>query len=256
MTNKVTVITATFNAGKTLVHLINSIINQSDTNYELILIDGGSKDNTVDIIKQYSSYIFYWISEPDNGIYDAWNKGIQKASGNWIMFLGADDTLNPDALKQYRAFISNRQDKDLQYISSRVEMVDLQGRSIRIKGWPWQWPRFLKDMTVAHTGSLHAKSLFGKYGLFDTSYKITGDYELLLRPRDKLKAAFMNEVTVRMSEGGASDSAAALKEHQRAAVTTGGASEFMMMLNKWYIFSKITIKGLLRKMGFNVYLKN
>lgn len=90
---KVTVVIATFNVGRTISSAIESLINQTYPNWECLVIDGGSKDNTIDILKLYKqkeSRVDF-ISEPDNGIYDAFNKGWKKARGEWILYLGADD---------------------------------------------------------------------------------------------------------------------------------------------------------------------
>jgi glycosyltransferase involved in cell wall biosynthesis len=89
----ITVITVVFNAEKSLERTIQSVIAQDYGHIEYIIIDGGSKDNTVDIIKKYTDKITFWISEPDDGIYDAMNKGIDKAKGDWIYFLGAGDVM-------------------------------------------------------------------------------------------------------------------------------------------------------------------
>ncbi|WP_281310501.1 glycosyltransferase family 2 protein [Flavobacterium flavigenum] len=253
---KISIIVATYNAASYLERLIESVNIQNSDNLELIIIDGGSKDDTVNLIKKHLEKVSFWISEPDKGIYDAWNKGVVASSGDWIMFLGADDQLLPGAIEKYLGFMSKLPSIDqVDYISSRMKMVDLTGHSIRVKGWPWEWPLFLKDMTVAHPGSLHSKRLFDQYGLFDISYKITGDYELLLRPQEKLKAVFFDEITVLMQEGGASDSLKALLEHERAAVQTGGASATSARLNVYKISLKFRVKAILRKMGFNAYLK-
>lgn len=88
---KITVVTVTYNAEKCLEETIQSIINQTYPNIEYIVIDGGSKDGTIDIIKKYAAHIDYWVSEPDKGVYDAMNKGIDKATGKWINFMNAGD---------------------------------------------------------------------------------------------------------------------------------------------------------------------
>lgn len=88
----ITIITVSYNAVKTIENTILSVINQSYKRIEYIIIDGGSKDGTIDIIKKYSNSITYWISEPDNGIYDAMNKGIIRATGDWINFMNCGDT--------------------------------------------------------------------------------------------------------------------------------------------------------------------
>ena len=89
---KITVITVCHNAAKTLEKTIKSVLNQTYPNIEYIIIDGGSTDDTVDIIKRYADRLAYWISEPDKGIYDAMNKGIEVATGEWINFMNAGDT--------------------------------------------------------------------------------------------------------------------------------------------------------------------
>lgn len=255
MAVKFSIITAVYNAESCLERAINSVISQQGADFEFIVIDGGSKDNTVEIIKKYSEHISYWISERDRGIYDAWNKGVLKAKGEWILFLGADDLLLPDALHKYQVFIDTMAGPDTMYISSRIRMIDAKGNVTRVKGWPWEWPYFLREMTVAHPGSLHSRLLFEKYGLFNIDYKITGDYELLLRPKEELKTLFMDYITVDMSEGGASDSVAALKEHYKAATRTGGGMKAIIGANFLYILMKVTTKKFLRKWNINVYLK-
>ncbi|OWK71248.1 glycosyltransferase family 2 protein [Pedobacter sp. AJM] len=253
--NLITIIVATFNADSCLENLIESIISQ-DANYEFILIDGGSKDKTIEIIKKYQSYINYWISESDKGIYDAWNKGIAKATGDWIMFLGADDYLKSNALKKYYNFLNvHPRIEDLLFLSSKREMIDLKGNLIRTTGYSWEWPLFKKFMTVSHPGALHSSRLFEKYGMYNIDYKISGDYELLLRPRENLNAAFMADVTVIMSEGGTSDSIKAITEYFKATTQTGGSSKASASINAIIVVLKFIVKKSLRKIGLNVYLK-
>ncbi|MDH5645697.1 MAG: glycosyltransferase, partial [Candidatus Heimdallarchaeota archaeon] len=88
----VTIITAVLNGVDTLERTILSVISQSYTNIEYIIIDGGSTDGTIDIIRKYEHAIDCWVSESDTGIYDAWNKGVRLSNGEWIAFLGADDS--------------------------------------------------------------------------------------------------------------------------------------------------------------------
>lgn len=90
---KISVVTVCYNAAATIEKTIRSVLNQTYLNIEYIIIDGGSTDGTVEIIKKYTNHITYWISEPDKGIYDAMNKGVQASTGNFLIFLGADDIL-------------------------------------------------------------------------------------------------------------------------------------------------------------------
>lgn len=251
---KISIITASYNAEEFIERAIQSIVDQQYDNMEYLIIDGGSKDGTVEIIKKYADKINYWISEPDKGIYDAWNKGLAKATGDWIMFLGCDDLLVPGALQYYSDFI-NQLPENIQYISSKNQIVDIHNNPIRIKGWPWKWPFFLKEMTVAHPGSLHAKKLFEAYGNFNTNYKIVGDYEFLLRPKEQLKTAFMDRITVVMQEGGASDSVAAIKEQYKASTLTGNYSTSKALLNASIVYAKFKSKKALRAAGINAYLR-
>jgi glycosyltransferase involved in cell wall biosynthesis len=228
----ITVITAVFNGAKTLERSILSVINQSYDNLEYIIIDGASGDGTLDIIRRYEEAIDYWVSEPDGGIYDAWNKGIRLAGGDWLAFLGADDIYLPGALNAYGEAIAGRSDRRLEYISSRVNLT--QGaKVIRTIGGHWSWKSLRRYMNVAHVGSLHSRALFERYGLFDTSYKIGGDYEFLLRPKAGLRATFMNSITVNMGIAGASNNnLLGFREKERAKVTTGGQSALLSHLER------------------------
>jgi glycosyltransferase involved in cell wall biosynthesis len=202
---KITIITAVYNAQKYLEECIVSVINQTYTNVEYIIIDGGSSDDSVDIIKKYQNKIKYWESEPDDGIYDAWNKGLAQAEGDWIAFVGADDQLLPDAIDTYVNHIVNHPRQDsLQFVSSRIELVDEELMPLRIVGEAWSWERFKLSMVTWHVGAFHSRRLFAEYGIFDPFYKISGDYELLLRPRNHLTTSFIDHLTVKMRTGGTS----------------------------------------------------
>jgi glycosyltransferase involved in cell wall biosynthesis len=170
---------------------------------EYIIIDGGSTDGTLDIIKKYEDYIDYWVSEPDKGIYDAWNKGVTVTNGKYVSFLGSGDTYHKDALSRYCNVILEDSLNCL-YISSKIELKK-DNKVIRIIGKKWDWKVFKKYMNVAHVGSLHSLKLFKTFGLFDINFKIAGDYEFLLRVKDKLKACFLNEITASMRIDGVSN---------------------------------------------------
>ena len=96
----ITIITVSYNAVRTIENTILSVLNQVYLDIEYIIIDGGSTDGTLDIIKKYQEKIAYWVSEPDKGIYDAMNKGIEKATGDYLFFLGADDILMENAIQK------------------------------------------------------------------------------------------------------------------------------------------------------------
>lgn len=157
----ISIITVVYNGEAYLEQTIQSVINQSYDNVEYIVIDGGSNDGTLDIIKKYEQQIDYWVSERDNGIYSAFNKGVRVAQGEWISFLGADDTYLEDAIMDYIQYLGKCHDK-INYISSQGELVDAYNQPIRIIGKPWVWKEFKSHMKLVHVGSLHNKREFAK----------------------------------------------------------------------------------------------
>lgn len=214
---KISIIIATFNASATLERCLKSIVNQLDEGIELIVIDGNSTDTTNDIISSYANKIDYTISESDKGIYDAWNKGISHSKGDWVMFVGADDVLLPDAIQKYLRVIDSTTDIDTyDYICAHNELVDTKGTVLRIIGQKPEWKVMIKRMAAAHVASLHnRKNLFETCGLYDTNLKICADYEMLLRKRDKLKYLFIDTHIAQMLVGGMSMSIRAIKETYR-----------------------------------------
>lgn len=209
---KISIIIATYNAQKRLERCLDSILSQKTDDVELIIIDGGSKDQTRSIIEDYKSIVDYSISEKDDGIYHAWNKGVKIAKGDWIMFLGADDCLTPGAIRKIMQYLSSINYDECDYVSAKINYLDEQGQLIKIIGKAWCWMEFRNKMTVAHVGSLHSRMFFNEIGLFDTSYKICADYELIMRKKENLRACFMNEVIASMEFGGVSLSTAAIYE--------------------------------------------
>ena len=200
---QISVVIAAFRAVENLPNAIASVLDQPDVSSELIVIDGASEDGTVELLESYGERITAWLSEPDQGIYDAWNKGLVLAQGQWIAFLGADDVFIPGALAYYQYFVDNH--PDLDYVSSRLRLIHQNGRS-QIIGQAWSWPIFRHYMNVAHVGSLHHRRLFERHGGFDSTWKICGDYEFLLRSGAQLRAGFIDEVLVEMAAGGISAS--------------------------------------------------
>lgn len=214
----VTVITASWNSAKTIRACLRSVQAQDYGAIEHLVVDGGSTDGTLDILHDEAAENLVWKSERDKGIYDAWNKGLVRARGTWIAFLGSDDLFLPGAISAYMHLAA--QHPSAQYMSGQVRWIGPKGP--RTIGEPWSWPRFQRYMCVAHVGSMHHRSLFEQYGTYDTSLRIVADYELLLRARGDLRTAFLPQLTTEMLCGGASDSIAALRETRRVKQNTGG----------------------------------
>lgn len=220
---RVSIITATYNADAFLADCIESIIDQTYPCIELIIIDGGSTDATLNIIEHYRKYINFFISEPDRGIYDAWNKGLAAATGDWIAFVGADDILLPNAIAIYIDHIRQHSDKNIEFISSKIQLVKTDLTVIDEVGVPWVWETFKIRMATYHLGCFHSRSLFETYGNFDINYKISGDYELLLRAKEKLRTSYIDQVTAQMRVGGVSNKFLykAIEETYQAKVKNG-----------------------------------
>jgi len=235
----VTVVTAVYNGREYLAGCLDSVLAQDYPNIEHIVLDGASTDGTVALLRQYEDRITLWRSEPDGGVYDAWNKALLEARGQWICFLGVDDEFLPGAVSAYMALAAEY--PDAEYLSSTVRWVHPSGH-VRLVGGSCTWQDFLKGVGPLHVGSMHRKSLFERYGAFDTSYRICADYEFLLRPRADLRAAFLPGVTVRMRGGGISDSLEALQEAKRARIETGGISTGRALLVHWLSWIKHKVR--------------
>ena len=177
---KVSIIISVLNGEKYIGDTIKSILNQNYPNKELIIIDGGSKDGTTDILKKYSSKI-QWISEPDKGISDAFNKGIKLATGDFINFQGdGDGFIHDNVLTE---IFNNRVLKKDIIICGNIIRIDNNGKKLfktRLKG-KFNKKSLLFKMSLPHQGLFMPMSFFDKYGLFDLKIKYAMDYELLLR---------------------------------------------------------------------------
>ena len=207
MQSSITIVIATYNAEKTLQKCIDSFVYQTYRNKQLIIIDGASTDTTLSIIKANQSHISFYLSEPDNGIYSAWNKAIKHATGNWICFLGADDYFYNERVLEEISIELAILAPDTRVVYGQVMLIDALGEPIFAVGESWQkaGKLFAKLMSIPHPGTMHHKSLFADYGEFDESFKIAGDYEFLLRELKTAQAHFMpNLTTVCMQLGGIS----------------------------------------------------
>lgn len=204
----ISIITASYNSEKTIANTIESILSINYKNYEYIIIDGGSTDSTCFLIKQYEPLFngkLKWISEPDNGIYDAWNKALRIMDGDWCCFVGSDDMLLPDSLSLYAQIIN--ENPEIEFISGKVQLVTSSLEPMKVFGEPWS-KKMLNYCCVAHVGSLHRKTLFEKVGFYSTSYRISSDYELLLKGyKMGIETQFVDRVIAKMRDGGVSNTA-------------------------------------------------
>ena len=201
---KISIIIATYNAGKVLLRCLDSIRPQKTDEIELLIIDGNSKDNTMELVNANSDIIDFHVSEPDMGIYDAWNKGIKAATGEWILFLGADDQLMPNAISVYLEYLSIDLTDNIDIISAKAKMVDSKGNVVCVFGKQFIWDEFRKNMLFSHGTTLHASKFLKENGAFDLDYKICADYEYFMRNGNKIKSQFIDKVLIVFQVGGAS----------------------------------------------------
>jgi len=191
----ISIITTVFNGAAYLEQAILSVISQDYRNIEYIIIDGGSTDGTLDIIRKYQDNIGYWLSERDRGIYDAMNKGISHAKGEWFYFLGADDALRtPQTLACLMPYLTD--DHDLVcggvcYPDGRVE-------------WPKLSPRTLIHNTIHHQGAFYNRRLF-EHWRYDSELSAVADYELnLIIYLKNMKTIMLRELIAFCRDGGVS----------------------------------------------------
>jgi glycosyltransferase involved in cell wall biosynthesis len=171
----ITIITVLKNSEQYLEATIRSVLNQSYKNFEYILIDGGSKDKSLKIIKKYSNKIDYWISENDKGIYDAFNKGMQLAKGDFIGIVNSDDTLEKDALKILTNYINSNPKIDFVFGSVKKHWGILYGyKPEKIK---YSWGFYTSHSTGFYIKRKSAK----KVGLYNLKYKYHADYDYFYR---------------------------------------------------------------------------
>lgn len=204
---KITIITAVLNNPEGLLKTIQSFQNQTYQNKEYIVIDGGSGSESIQILKQHDSIISYWVSEPDKGISDAFNKGVRQASGDYLIFLGAGDTFyDNNILKKIFENLSPAELQQYDLIAGKIQRVDLANKPL------WVAPKNIKNFSkktllfhpgLPHQGMFMHKRYFNKYGLFDSNIKYAMDYEFLLRSFHTFpKIKLVDKIIANWVEGG------------------------------------------------------
>ena len=170
---KLSIITINLNNAEGLRKTIESVVSQTFADYEYIVIDGGSTDGSVDIIKQYADRINYWVSEPDRGIYHAMNKGIMQAKGEYCQFLNSGDwIIEPNGL-QY--IFDKNPVEDIVYCNAQIgEYIDVYDSQMTLL-------HFWTGLQLSHQSSFIKKELFSTYGLYNENHKIVSDWEFFLK---------------------------------------------------------------------------
>lgn len=213
MTPLFSIITISYNSVSTIERTIDSIRTQSLKDYEYIIIDGGSTDGTIDVIKRNEKLFegrLKWISEPDNGIYNAMNKGIAAASGNVIGIVNSDDWLECNALELVRACIQdNHIDATTPFlITGEMRFHSDSGSSIVMRTCPKRYEKYAKvyRMGLNHPATFVSRAVYNSIGSFDENLRLYGDADLIIRCyQNRIPIYFLNEVLSNMADGGASN---------------------------------------------------
>lgn len=205
---KVSIITSTYNSQKTLRDTIESVIRQDYPHIEYIIVDGGSTDGTLDIVKEYAHAIARVISEPDKGIYDAMNKGIAAATGDVVGILNSDDFFASNhVIRTIAETLQN--DPTLDGVHANLYYVHPTNTDHIIRYWrtrPYPAKGFLTGWHPAHPTFYVKRECYTRYGAFRLDMPLSADFELMLRyiQCHQIRIKHINEVFVRMRTGGAS----------------------------------------------------
>ena len=194
---RVSIIIANYEKAQALEETIKSIVVQRYPSIELIIIDNASRDMSIEVIKKYESHITHWVSESDKGIYYAFNKGINRASGDWLYFIGSGDKLVGDDI--------------ISRIFSVCEDVDLIYGNVYFHHYGSIYPgkfskRRLVDQNICQQGIFYHRRLFQRFGMFDTKYPVLADWAFNMRcfGDKRVRTRFVNEVIAFVEGGGVS----------------------------------------------------
>jgi glycosyltransferase involved in cell wall biosynthesis len=199
MPPKISIIIVVYNGAKTLERAMNSAFEQTYKNIELIIIDGGSVDGTLEILKKNHSSNLKWISEPDKGIYDAMNKGVRISTGEWLYFLGADDEFYDNHLLESIFHESNL--KNVEFLYGNVK----RGDNKKLYDGEFDYQKLLKK-NISHQAIFYNKNIFEKNGNYNVSYKTHADWDLNLGcfENKSISIKYIDKIIARFGTGGLS----------------------------------------------------
>lgn len=203
----ISLITVSYNSENTIGDTIRSVLGQTYREVEYIVVDGNSKDETVNIIKSFDGRIARWLSEPDKGIYDAMNKGLKMATGEVVGMLNSDDFyFSTDVLSKVAAAF---EDPTVDAVFGDLIFVDPKDLKRTVRTYSsrgWHPRKFARGFMPAHPTFFVRRKFYEQFGLFKTDYRIASDYEMLIRLLyvNKLRYRYLPETMVVMRKGGVS----------------------------------------------------
>lgn len=204
---KISVITVCFNSSKTIEKTFQSVLNQKYNNIEYIVIDGGSSDSTLEIIKKYTKYISKFISEPDKGLYDAMNKGIELATGDLVGILNSDDIYS-DSKVLYNIANFHKHNNIEVSLGNIIQITNSGKITRKYSGKNWSPEKLKIGYMPPHPSLFFKRELFEEYGNYHLDFVSGADYELIVRffLKNNISWKFSNITTTKMLIGGISTS--------------------------------------------------
>lgn len=235
----ISVITVCLNNARFIEGCIESVLDQDYSDYEYVVIDGGSDDGTVDIIKKYQDKMSYWHSKTDRGLSDAFNQGIENSRGEWLLFVNSDDCLaGPTILSRMARVLQDWPKADV--VLGQV-MLMTREHYPQVKSGPhgkhFSWNELRFNAIVPHQAAFTNRDYFNKIGLFDERYRILVDYEHFLRGGPDLAIHFVPIVVSLMRDGGLSkkDINKGLLELKQAQIETRALPPAVAEINRIYL---------------------
>ena len=237
----ISIITVVYNARPTLEATIQSVLRQPKELFEYWIIDGGSTDGSLDLIRQYEGELAGWISEPDRGIYDAMNKGIDRVKGEWLYFLGGDDQLTDGILGTVAANL------DPKLAAVYGDIIYDTGHIMH----SWLGYGTLMQNTLHHQATFYNRTLFAHFR-YDTSYRVISDYELNLQIYlQKRPTRFIPHIIATCGSAGVSSVVSSVEvNHLRGKYVKNKAINYVLnaMLNTYYVYYR-TKRAVMRKLN-------
>jgi glycosyltransferase involved in cell wall biosynthesis len=241
---QISVIVPVLNSRATLRRCLDSVLGQKSADCELVVVDGGSTDGSLEILRGYGERLPNWESKPDGGVYPAFNRGVRRSKGDWIHILGSDDYLwSADVLQRISPHLAGAA-PEFRVVYGQVCMVNEQGESLGVAGEPWPSyrRRFLQGYIIPHQAVFHHRSLFDVHGPFNESFRVAGDYEFLLRELARRPALFVPGIVIAAYQmsGGSSvpeNWLRVLRERRRAFELNGIGFPGLL----WYAFAARTV---------------
>ncbi len=251
---RISIIVACLDARLLLLRCLDSIARQDHADIEVIVADGGSGDGTAEALQGWSAphvTSFAWFSEPDAGVADAWNKALARVSGEWVLFLGADDVLDSATVLSRAAGFLAKVPQNVRVAYGQVALVNGEGRQVDLLDRPWSPAEFRGcRYNLPHQAVFHHRSLFRELGPFDTSFRISADFDFLLRALAHADPAYIPDLTVaRMQVGGLSSTrrnapAVVIEEIRLYRRHVGGVPWTLL----WWL-AKAWVKAFLHRLG-------